>query len=83
MTVDSIPISELGQRGTGFKASTRRFGITLAYAATASTISYLSLFAFMFIESDLREFSCSACTSGFATHVETRSPPFVHFKYNI
>ena len=33
------------------------------------------------IEFDLRAYSGSACTSGFATHVETRSPP--QFNYTI
>lgn len=47
MTVDSIPISELGQRGAGVKANTRR-GLTIkAYAAIASPAK-LSSFAFIF-----------------------------------
>jgi hypothetical protein len=54
MTVDSIPVSELGQRDTGFLASTR-LRLTTAYAAIASP-SKFALFAFMFSESFLREF---------------------------
>ena len=53
MTVDSIPVSKLGQRGAGFLAAhgdVLRLTI-IAYAAIASSAkaSKLSLFAFMFI----------------------------------
>jgi hypothetical protein len=47
MTVDSIPISELGQRGAGFMAAHGAFN-TKAYAAIASSAKFSS-FAFMFI----------------------------------
>lgn len=73
MTVDSIPISKLGQRDAGFLAAYSG-GTINAYAAIASPAKFSS-FAFMFSESYLREISFSACTSGFATHVEARSPP--------
>ena len=59
--------------GSGFKA-THGASKTLAYAAKASSAKYAS-FAFIFNERDLRAYSGSACTFGFATHVETRSPP--------
>ncbi|CEG62212.1 protein of unknown function [Legionella micdadei] len=51
-----------------------------AYAAIApSPPAKFSSFAFIFSESYLREISFSACTSGFATHVEARSPPLCTF----
>lgn len=53
---------------------------TKAYAAKASSAKYAS-FAFIFIERDLRAYSGSACTFGFATHVETRSPPDLIITY--
>jgi len=82
MTVDSLPISRRGQRGAGFMAAHGAFNV-YAYAAIASSAKFSS-FAFMFIESDFREVSFSACTSSFATHVEARSPPMiVLINYNI
>ncbi|KTD24254.1 hypothetical protein Lmac_3127 [Legionella maceachernii] len=77
MTVDSIPISELGQRGAGFLAAHDwgKFSINAYAAIEPSPPAKFSSFAFIFSESYLREISFSACTSGFATHVEARSPP--------
>lgn len=77
MTIVSDPISETCTMGSGVKAAHGALK-TLAYAAKASSAKYAS-FAFIFNEFDLRAYSGSACTSGFATHVETRSPP--HFNY--
>jgi hypothetical protein len=47
MTVDSIPVSELGQRGAGLRLHTVR-DVTKAYAAIASSPANISSFAFMF-----------------------------------
>lgn len=47
MTVDSIPISGLGQRGAGFMAAHGDDFIT-AYAAMAWASSKFALFAFIF-----------------------------------
>jgi hypothetical protein len=69
MTDDSKPISELWSSGRWFLAAHGDFETT-AYAAMASP-SKFALLAFIFIEWDLRDYSCSACTSGFATYVET------------
>lgn len=51
MTVDSIPISKLGQRGAGFMAAHGLVYSISAYAAIASSPKYASFFAFMFSES--------------------------------
>jgi hypothetical protein len=77
MTVVANPISEICTTGSGFMAA-HGASKTMAYAAIASSAKYAS-FAFIFNESDLRAYSGSACTSGFATHVETRSPPQLNY----
>lgn len=78
MTVDSIPVSKLGQRDAGFWQRAVMGYTIKAYAAIASPPAKFSSFAFMFSESYLREVSFSACTLGFATRVETRSPPYMY-----
>ena len=81
MTVVTNPISEVWTTGHGVKAVHGALK-TLAYAANASSAKYAS-FAFIFSECDLRAYSGPACTFGFATHVETRSPPdFIIPRFN-
>lgn len=79
MTADSIPTSKLGQRGAGFWQHTLGNQLLLTQQSfLRQTFHRLHL---SLVEPDLREFSFSACPSGFATRVEARSPPY--FDYNI
>jgi hypothetical protein len=75
MTVEWIPISELRQRDTGFYASTRWRVLAKLMQLELQRLRCCYHLHLYLMDTDLRELSFSACTSGFATHDQSLRGP--------